>query len=216
MYYRNSITPQQSMQARTEDWGARWNRDTVSRHILLQEMQSQRQEARDWSAESVLHTLSSMKANRARGVDSWTPGEMLRLPKRAIAGLANVMQAVEESLALPTQICVNVVALQGKPNGAGERPVTLTGCLYAIFMAGHQKEARLWDDAYHGWWDDAVTGNCALQSGLRGRIYQKVATLNGQPSACLFFDVEKFLRPCVCTISSDWHWIGISPCGCST
>ena len=100
MYYRNSITPQQSMQARTEDWGARWNRATVSSHILLQEMQSQRQEARDWSAESVLHTLSSMKANRARGVDGWTPGEMLRLPKRAIAGLANVMQAVEESLAL--------------------------------------------------------------------------------------------------------------------
>ena len=29
-------TPQ-SMQARTEEWGARWNRDMESRHILLQQ-----------------------------------------------------------------------------------------------------------------------------------------------------------------------------------
>ena len=57
---------------------------------------------------------------------------MLRLPKRAIAGLAKVMQAVEESLALPTQICVHVVASQDEPNAAGDRPSTLTGCLYAI------------------------------------------------------------------------------------
>ena len=31
------------------------------------------------------------------------------------------------------------VAFLGKPNGAGERPITLTGCLYAIFMAGYKK-----------------------------------------------------------------------------
>ena len=52
---------------------------------------------------------------------------MLRLPKEAIEGLVKVMQAVEESLALPTQICVNDLALLGKPNGAGERAITLTG-----------------------------------------------------------------------------------------
>ena len=31
----------------------------------------------------------------------------------------------------------------GKPNAAGERPNTLTGCLYAIYLAAHQKEARI-------------------------------------------------------------------------
>ena len=121
---RNSITPQQIILARTEDLGARWNRDTEARHILLQQMQSLRQQAllttpRNWTAESVRHTMSCMKGNRVSGVDCWTPREMLRLPKRAVAGLAKVMYVVEESLALPNQICVNIVALRSKPNGGG-------------------------------------------------------------------------------------------------
>ena len=100
---------------------------------LLRQIHTLRQQAlsttpRKWTAESVRHSLSSMRGN---------PREMLRLLEKAIEGLAKVMQAEEESLALPTQIGVNVVALLGKPNGAGERPITLTGCLYAIFIAGY-------------------------------------------------------------------------------
>ena len=68
-------------------------------------------------------------------------------------------KVVEESLVLPTQMCTNVVALLGKPKGAGERPITLTGCLYAMYMAGHINEMRSWDNKYHGWWEDAVEGN---------------------------------------------------------
>ena len=41
--------------------------------------------------------------------------------------------------------------------------------MYALFVAGHQKEARLWDGAYHGWWSDAVTGSSGLQLVLRLR-----------------------------------------------
>ena len=55
-----------------------------------------------------------------------------------------------------------------------------------------QQQARPWDDAYHGWWDDAAQGNSAQQSGLLGRIYEEVAPLNGQPSVCLFFVLQKF------------------------
>ena len=113
------------------------------------------------------------------GIDGWTPSEKLRLPKKAIEGLAGVLQAVEESLALPTQVCVNVVALLGKPNGAGERPITPIGCFYAIFMAGHKNEMRSWDNKYHGWWDEAVKGNSALQSGLLRRIRHTQRTASG-------------------------------------
>ena len=67
---------------------------------------------------------------------------MVRLSKKAIEGLTGVMQTVEKSLALPTQICVNLVALLGKANGAGERPITLTGCLYAVYMASYKKIKR--------------------------------------------------------------------------
>ena len=75
-----------------------------------------------------------------------------------------VLQAVENTLALPTQICVNVVASLGKPNGNGERPITLTECLY---------EMRSWDSEHRGWWDDALKGNSALQSGLLRRVYEE-------------------------------------------
>ena len=87
--------------------------------------------------------------------------EMLRLPRRAFEGLAMVLQAMKNTLALPTQICVNVVALLGKPNGNGDRPITLTGRLYAVYMAGCKNEMRSWDSEHHGWWDDAVKGNSA-------------------------------------------------------
>ena len=142
--------------------------------------------------EAVLHTLSSMKGNRAGGVDGWNPSEMLRLPRRAFDGLALVLHAVEKSLPLPTQICVNVVALLGKRCGNGKRPITLTGYLHAIYMAGCKNEMRNWDSEYRGWWDDAVKGNSALQSGLLRRGYKEVASLNGQSAVCMFFDIEKF------------------------
>ena len=32
----------------------------------------------------------------------------------------------------------------------------------------------------------------ALQSGLLRRVYEEVASLNGQSAACVFFDKEKF------------------------
>ena len=86
----------------------------------------------------------------------------------------------------PTKICVNVVA------SGQAKCVALAGCFYAIFMSGYQEEARLWDDAYYGWWDDAGKGNSALQSGLLRRIYEKFYTLDGRPSVCLFFELEKF------------------------
>ena len=73
-----------------------------------------------------------MEGNRAGGVDGLNSSEMLRFPRKAFDGLAMVLKAVEKTLDLPTQKCVNVVALLGKPNGNGERLITLTGCLYAI------------------------------------------------------------------------------------
>ena len=61
-----------------------------------------------------------------------------------------VLQVVEKKLCAPTQLCVNVVGLLGKPNGNGERPITLTECLYAIYMAGCRNEMRTWDSEIHG------------------------------------------------------------------
>ena len=52
----------------------------------------------------------------------------------------------------------------------------------------------------------------ALQSGLLRRIYEEVATLNGQPAVCMFFDMEKFYYSVsACLKSSIRHWSGVFP-----
>ena len=193
--YQHSTT-QESMQARNKEWGNRWNRGVEMRDTSLRQMHELRLQAlstapRTWTTDTVLHALSSTKGNRARGVGGWNPKEILRLPRRALGGLVMVLQAVEK-LALPTQMCVNVVGLLCKPNGNGERPITLTECLYAIYKAGCKNEVRNWDSENHGWWGDAVKGNSAHQSGLLRRVYEEVASQNGQSAVCMFFDMEKF------------------------
>ena len=79
------------MLARTKEWGNKWNRDLEARDILQRQMHELRLQAlstapRIWTTDAVLYTLSSVKGNRARGVDGWNPSEMLRLPKRAFDG----------------------------------------------------------------------------------------------------------------------------------
>ena len=63
--------PQWSMQARTEELAARWNWDPLKQEALSTA-------PRNWSAESVRHSLSSMNGNRASGVDGWILGENQR------------------------------------------------------------------------------------------------------------------------------------------
>ena len=67
--------------------------------------------------------------------------QMSRLPKQTLALLAPVLQTVGDTLAPLSQTCTNVAAWLGKPSLTGKRPITLAGCLWAIFTAGHQVEA---------------------------------------------------------------------------
>ena len=71
-----------------------------------------------------------------------------------------------------------------------DRSRSLGACTRCTWRAA--KVNRGSDSKYHGWWDDAVKDNSALQSGLLRRVYEEVATLNGQPAVCMFFDMEKF------------------------
>ena len=116
-----------------------------------------------------------MKGNRARGVDGWTLGKILRWPERAIAGLVNVIQAVEEPCALPD--------LRQRRGLAGQAKWSWRKAYHTHWMLVRN---------LHGCQCDAVQGNCALQSGLLRRIYKEVATLKGQPMVRLFLDLQIF------------------------
>ena len=123
MAYQNSTTPQQSMLARTKEWSNRRNRDLEARDIPLRQMRELKLQAlstapRSWTTDASLYTLSSMQGNRAGGVDGWNPSEMLRLPRRAFDGLAMVLQAAENTLALPKQIMCQRGCLTGQAEWA--------------------------------------------------------------------------------------------------
>ena len=124
---RTSLTPQQNIQALTEEWGARRNSDTAAPDTLLCE----------WTAKSVPQLLSSMKGNLARGVDGWTLGETLRLPKSTLEGLASVTQAVEASLA-PASTYWHCRA--NRMHQAREPPRSLDACTRSS-LANH---GRIW------------------------------------------------------------------------
>ena len=157
-------------------------------------MQLLRQQAlfttpRNWTAESVRHTLSSMKGNRAGGIDGWTPSEMLRLPKKSIEGLAGVFASGGRVSCAPNTDFTNVVALLGKQNGAGEGASTLTGEL------GQQPPVGRCGERKHRTPEWPV---------------EEVATRNGQPAVCMFLDMEKFYDSVCLCIRIDqalqWHF----------
>ena len=61
----NCNTPQQSMQARTRQWGTRWRSDIEARHSLLQNT----------------HDTTARKGHGARGVDGWARGTNVEITK---------------------------------------------------------------------------------------------------------------------------------------
>ena len=66
-----------------------------------------------------------------------------------------------------------------------DRSHSRSACTLSTWLAA-------WDSENHGWWDDAVKGNSALQSGLLR--YEEMATLNEQSAVCIFFGMERLAK----------------------
>ena len=64
----------------------------------------------------------------------------------------------------------NLVALQPKPAGAGERPITNTALLYSVQGNVRMSVVTQWDASHHGFWGTATAGSDALRAALRRRL----------------------------------------------
>ena len=73
--------------------------------------------------------LFSLDPKRATGLDWWTVVELRALPDEALDQLALIIDDMERYIAAPLQSVFNLVSLIPKPGG-GERPITLTSCVY--------------------------------------------------------------------------------------
>ena len=106
--------------------------------------------------------------------------------------MAALMNEIERQVCMPQQLLYNIIALFAKPMSTGERPITVTGCLYAWYMSIMSDIAAEWDQERQGFWDDAVKGSSALQAALRRRLGEEVATLLGKTVIGVYYDMEKF------------------------
>ena len=66
-----------------------------------------------FTAGQVTTALRGMKAERACGLDHWTPGHWLNLPIEARRGIASILSECEAGLVWPHQVMQNAVALFG-------------------------------------------------------------------------------------------------------
>ena len=144
-----------------------------------------------FTAVQVTTALRCMKAERACGLDHWTPGNWLNLPIEARRGIASILGECEAGLVWPHQVMQNAVALLGK-SVTDDRPISLTSLLYAVYVKIKKHTITDFDREHATWWDSAVAGNSCLREGIRRRFVSEVACLNGKHCVDTFLDLEKF------------------------
>ena len=96
--------------------------------------------------------------NAPEEVDAWTHGEMLRPSKRVLTDLVSVLQAVARHpwRFPPRRVQTLQLCCAHQVRQAANH--THAGCVYVIFNAGCEEDARFGDETNRGFWDDAVEG----------------------------------------------------------
>ena len=74
------------------------------------------------------------------------PREAAHLPEETYDDLADLLNACERCLAWPMQVLLNLVALLMKEDG-GDRPITVTTWLYALWATARGEPVLEWDNA---------------------------------------------------------------------
>lgn len=82
--------------------------------------------------------LVSAKTSTMRGVDSWSPKELKRLPETLVRPLLDLFSAIEQGAKWPTQLTTWLVILLRKnsdpvPAWGGIRPISVAGLVYRIW-----------------------------------------------------------------------------------
>ena len=85
-------------------------------------------------ASEVRQALKHSPKKTAPGADLWVPSVWTGRPEEADAVLASILNLMEMTLKLPVQMLLNVIVMQGKPNG-GERGPSASPQAFTGFIA---------------------------------------------------------------------------------
>ena len=180
-------------------WGDQWTQESQERiEALKKAMKDVVQKAKDEKykmerpvLKEVRKLLHCLKDDRKLGLDHWSPKEWRELPDDAIEGLIDILMLIEEKVALPVQILINLMALLPKPQG-GDRAVTLASLLYVLWTTVRGEEFREWDEGRQKHWDGAIKGSSALKAAIRRRMFDEVEVVLGGFVAGTYWDMDKF------------------------
>ena len=103
-----------------------------------------------------------------RGVDPWSSVELPYLPIQAYVSSCSLLCAIERAIQLPLQALLNLIVFLAKPD-SGERLVTLTPLVYAIWAKARGAALLEWDASRSRFWDTAVKWSSALRAAILRR-----------------------------------------------
>ena len=125
----------------------------------------------------------------AIGLDLWETRWLRRMSDDAAEGMADLLNSVEENIAWPIQILINIIVLMGKPHG-DVRPIALMPMLYRLWTKIRNASIDEWGSLHHGPWDAAIRGSSALRAACIGAFFDEVHTLTGHQIASVLWDME--------------------------
>ena len=192
-----TLDPAAALVRRVNFWSGWWCRDFHMMERLRQQIIELRCKAK-WSQhrlppielQEVHDAVGRLRNGRGLGCDHWAPLEWKALPDQAIAGLHELLLAIEASCSWPMQALINVMCLLPKPMG-GDRAIVLQPLLVVLWASIRCRFARRWDEQWGMFWDSALRGSSALRDSLARRLCDEVAVAEGSTNIDVYWDVEK-------------------------
>ena len=134
----------------------------------------------------------SMGRTRSACGIEFTVGQELRsLPAEAWHDMAIECNRWEDTLALPIQTIISLMAVLPKPQG-GERLIALMHRLLRAFFKARRWFISSWEQSRADWWDNALKGSSALRAAVLRSFGSEAAVLAGASVVAAFVDIAKF------------------------
>ena len=161
--------------------------------LSLQDVMSDAAQAnrQAFTVEDLLSAAKSYPDKKAMGIDFWRTAVFRVLPPEALQSLANVVDSSFKILQWPVQMLLNLMALIPKTAG-GERPIAKTPLLYRLSNVWSMPVLREWGEANVAEFDYATRGRSALTSASLRAWSNEVASIAGQESLSVLWDLDKF------------------------
>ena len=193
--YRH-IEPDKRMNQRLADWGALWHiredNKPAPRTSLREQAQSQALALPPITMGYFSRTIQALP-DKASGPDAVSAQLLRSAPPLALQPLLKLIQDMEQSAQMPTQMQMHMVVMLAK-NQTIERPITLTSTMYRLWCRLRKPILDAWQAALPDFMnhDRARPGAQVLQVALERLLRQEVPRTNKRHGVTVLMDLSTF------------------------